>query len=118
MRALKWLAVNGGYAALVWFAVNGSEPARNLVLFFTPCVFGFAALACVGALLMEPEEAAKLTRKARSVPRWFDVSADVAITGVLVAYGWFFTGFLWLSHMLFLSTAIIWARDKAKEATR
>lgn len=90
-RAAWWVAINGAFGALLWFGlVEGVQGALNLGLFMA-WVFVFVSL-----FVFTDSAQAEMAKKWRSVPRPIGVASDLAITGLLIWYGAWVTGAVYM----------------------
>ncbi len=93
MRALKWVLMNGVFAALLWAAVaHGVEGAQNIV------VVAVWLLLLMTPLMWTADMQKTLAERGRAVPAWLDGLFDVALVAVLLWHGWMFTGVAYLLH--------------------
>ena len=108
-RILYWLAVNGVFAASLYLGLErGIEGAANVAQFMAWWSFAMAILAA----FKSDKVVEAIREKPSSVPRWVDVTFDVAATLVLVWHAWWWTGLAYGIHCMVLIGLRALAREK------
>jgi len=109
MSKIKWVLINGLFLFGLYYAYHEKvDFAENLVLFFAwvNIVFSFFMFADPVIEIMK--------KKGRSVPPWINVSSDLLVTSIFIAFGAWITGSFWLIHLLVQEAA--WASVKESKA--
>lgn len=99
-RKLTWILLNGLFSASIFYGFfMGVNGAKNLTIFWAWFVF-------ISSLALFTESSQKtLKEKGRPIPAWIDVTYDVGIVCVFVYFSAFWTGTIYLIHMLLLNAA-------------
>lgn len=99
MKALKWIACNGVFAALLYFGFYEQvEGALNVSL-------GIAWTASILSLFfLNDEVVASIRKKGFSVPYWVDFTFDLAVAGLLLWHGFFTTAIVYIIHMVIIAS--------------
>lgn len=97
MRTVRYLIVNGIFAALLYLGFFvGVEGARNVAQFWT-------WFMCVTSFAMFSDDVAKAAAaKWMPVPVWFDILVDIAACGVFVWFAWWWTAGAYALHSVLL----------------
>lgn len=99
-RLLRYLAVNAVLAVTLYFATfRQVEGAQNLLTFAAVVVF---LIACTST---SDEARATVRELGLPVPGWVDVLYDLVFTCVLVWFGHWFLGILWIGQLILLHVA-------------
>ena len=108
IRLIKWAIFNGAFLWCAWIAVEGNVGAGRLL------AFAMWILAILFSLSTLNPEACKLIRKkGRVVSAWMSYGCDLALIGLLVWHGWWWTGIAAL--IIMVSTIVIFTEPNAKD---
>lgn len=115
MKFLRWFLINFIFLAIIWIGIAlDFEPVRNLVtfLFWLFLLFSFVFIA--GA---KTEPLRTTLAKGPGVPRWLDVSYDILVVGILVWFGYFVLGSVYLFSIVLQFSAHVAAKESLEESS-
>jgi uncharacterized membrane protein len=84
----------------------GYQPAENLTIFFSFIIFLVAVVVWIGTSLESKNslklkaELSKTYHDGKHLPKWADNLFYWTLIILFVAYGWIFTGFMWITILI------------------
>lgn len=100
-KIVNWCLIRGLFGAAVWFGfVGGIDGAKNIAIFISVFLF----LISLG--WFSDDAVQKIAKKGRLVPRFVSVSFDFYVAVVLIWYGSYVVGSLYILQMLFMEEGL------------
>ena len=101
MKQFKYFIINGIFAACIYFGLfENIEGAKNLTLFIA-----WLSIIMSMFMLTDAAQEALVKQGGPSVPRWFDITLDIAVIGIFVWLNWTWTAAGYTLHMFMLIAA-------------
>jgi hypothetical protein len=107
---IRYLAINGAFAALVWLTLfvapfNQNYHLASVLVFLTVSLSAvswvYLPIAFIVAIVPRDEKLKyELPKKISVVPGWFDILFDLAITIAFIYAGWIWVGIIYCSHII------------------